>query len=119
MRVAMENHVDIFRRAIRRDVNEPAAEAVPFQVEREWPIEIGVAVSTHHRNGRPKCFDYVQDCRGANIAEMPDFISAICEWLETEAQFVVGIGEDENLHLLSRLGRSVGRGEANPASPPD
>jgi hypothetical protein len=45
---------------------------------------------------------------------VPDFIRARREYLDVLRQFVVGIGEDKNLHFLRWIGRPAGRCQVRP-----
>lgn len=91
MGVSVQNDVDIFRDVIRRNVHEPTPDPVPFQINRERPVEIAVAISAHDRDRRPERLDRLQDSRVANIAQMPDFIHAGGKRLDLGRQFVVRV----------------------------
>ena len=47
MGVAVQKDIDIFGRLRRWDMNEAEADSVSFQVDRQRPIEIGVAIPAH------------------------------------------------------------------------
>jgi len=53
----MENDVNILGRMVRRNMDEPKAHAVPFQIDQERPLEIAVAISANDGDGRPDPFD--------------------------------------------------------------
>ena len=99
MRVSVQNNVDIFRRLIRRNMNEANPDSVPFQIERERPIEIAVAISAHDRHRRANGFNRMQDAGRADIAEVPDFIRARRQRFQIRGHLIVRVGEDEYLHL--------------------
>ena len=98
MGVAVENYVDIFRGAIRRDVNETKSDSVSLQVDRERPIEIAVAISAHDGDRRPERLNCLQNAGRTNIAEMPDLVRIARQGFEIPRQFVMRVGEDENFH---------------------
>jgi hypothetical protein len=108
MGVAVEDDVDIFRRVVRRDMNQSKPNSVPLQVDRERPIEITVAISAHDRYRRTNRLDRLKNARGADVAEMPDFVCISRQGFEICWQFVVRIGQDENFHLARWIGRSAG-----------
>jgi len=108
MGVAVEDDVDIFRRIIWRDVNQSKPNSVSLHVHGERPIEITVAISAHDRDRRAERLDRLKNARGANIAEMPDFVSISRQGLEIRWQFVVRISQDENFHLAGWIARSAG-----------
>lgn len=94
MRVSMENDVNILGRMVRRNMDEPKSHAVPFQIDEERPLEIAVAISANDGDGRPDRLDRAQDTRRAEVAEVPDFISARRQRFQRCRQMVVRIGDD-------------------------
>jgi hypothetical protein len=96
MGVAMENHIDILRRDIRRNVNQTKPHPVSLQVDREWPIEIAIAIAAYDCDRRPESLDRLENGRGAHIAEMPDFVRISRQRFDVRRQFVVRIGENED-----------------------
>jgi hypothetical protein len=96
--MAVENNVDIFRRAFRRNVHEAKPHAVSFQVGNEGPFEIAVAVSAHNRHWQPDIFEGLQNGRGTDIAEMPYFIRTGRQRIDFGGQMIVGVGQDEDFH---------------------
>ena len=99
VRVPVQDHVHVFWRAFRRNVDELKTHAVPFQVNCQRPIEIAVAIAADDGDGRPKCLDCLKNGRRANVAEMPDLIRVGRERLDVRRQFIVSVGENEDFHI--------------------
>ncbi|MEY2558398.1 MAG: hypothetical protein QOE34_1823, partial [Verrucomicrobiota bacterium] len=57
MGMTVQNDIDILGRVIRRDVDEPTPNPIALQIQRDWPIEIAIAIATHHRDRRTKRHD--------------------------------------------------------------
>src|SRR5437764_3577592 len=49
VRVAVQEDVDILWRLRRRNMNEAAADSVSFQVNRQGPLKVGVAIAADKR----------------------------------------------------------------------
>ena len=94
----MQNNIDIFRWSFRRNVLEPESLAAARKIDNQRPIEIAVAISPHDGDPRSDYAQFVQDSLRADIAQVPDFIRAGGEIDNRLGQFVMGIGQDENLH---------------------
>jgi hypothetical protein len=55
-------------------MDETKPHAVSFQIERERPIVIAIAIAAHNTDRGTKRFERLQDARRANIAEVPDLV---------------------------------------------
>ena len=53
MRMAVQEHVDILRRLVGRNVDQPKADAISLQIDDERPFVASVAISAHDRDGWP------------------------------------------------------------------
>lgn len=96
MGVGVQEHVDILRRLVRRDVNEPKTKAVALQVDEQRPLGIAVAIAAHKRERWPDIFQPNDDARRADIAQMPDLVRPFGQLFQILGQVVVGVGQDEN-----------------------
>src|SRR5437016_14198238 len=96
MRVPMQEHVDIFRRVLRRNVHEPEADPVSFQIDNERPFKIAVAISAYDCYRRTDGLQRLQNTRRANIAEMPDFIRAAGKRLNIRRQMIMRVRQNKN-----------------------
>jgi hypothetical protein len=103
VRVPVQNHVDIIRRVIRWNVNQPKPNSVPLQVDHERPVKIAVAISAHDRHWWAERLDRLQSSRGADIPKMPDFIRAGRESLKIRRHFVMCVGQDEDTKRRGHL----------------
>ena len=114
--MTVQKHVDIFRRAIGRNVHQPKPEAVAFQINHQRPFGIAVAIPAHNRHRRTDVLQRLQKARGANVPEMPDFIRPFRQRIDVRRQMIVCIRENEYFHL--RVDRPLrGRCWVNAALP--
>jgi hypothetical protein len=102
----MQDHINPDRRMSRWNVDEAKPDSVSFQVDREWPVEIAVAIPTHNGDRRPEGLDRLENCGRADVAEMPDLIRVRSYRLELRRQLIVGIGEDEDPKRSGHFGFS-------------
>ena len=70
--------------------------AVSFQVRCDRPLGVTVAIATDQGHGRSETLDCLENCRCANITEVPDLIGAGRERFQIRGQFVMGVGHDED-----------------------
>lgn len=76
MRVTVQNDLNVPRRFPGRDVHETESNAISLEINDERPAVVGVAVAAHDCQRRPYLAQRVQETRGANISEMPNFADA-------------------------------------------
>ncbi len=93
--MTMQNHIDIFRRALRRNVNQAKFYSAAHKIDSQRPFEIAVAISTDHRHRPTGRAQFVEDPFRTNIAEMPDFIGIACQNRQYLRKLIVRIGENE------------------------
>ncbi len=93
--MTMQNHIDIFRRSLRRNVLQTKFYSAAHKIDNQWPFEIAVAISTDHLHGPTGRAQFVEDPFRANIAQMPDLIGIACQNRQYLRKLIVRIGENE------------------------
>jgi hypothetical protein len=121
VRVAVQQNIDIIRRAIRRDVLQPELQPASPNVDNQWPLEIAVAISAHKDNWRPDRPEFIENRFRANIAKMPDLISVFGHLPHALRQTIVRVRENKDApgfvgfcvrsHLLFQASNSGSREE--------
>ncbi|MEY2562342.1 MAG: hypothetical protein QOH88_535 [Verrucomicrobiota bacterium] len=96
MGVTVQQDIDIFRRAIRWNVDEPKTDAVPFQIDDQRPLVIAIAIPAHNRHRRADLFKRLEKTRIAHIAEMPDLVASFRQRFEISGEMIMRVGQDKN-----------------------
>jgi hypothetical protein len=94
--VPVQENIDIIRRSIRRNVLQAEFQPTARQVENQWPLEIAVAISAHHRDGRSNRPQFVKNRFRANIAKVPDLISLFGHFLDALRQTIVRVCKNKD-----------------------
>ncbi len=89
-------NIDVIRDMIRRYMLQTEFQTASCNIDDEWPLEIAVAISAHKDNRHPDRPQLVQNCFCADVAEMPDLVSAFCHLLHILRQAIMRVGENEN-----------------------
>ncbi len=79
--MAVQQHVHLGRSALGRDMHEAEADSVSANVLHERPRFLAIAISLNHENGRSKLAHGLQHGRIADVAQMPDFIRALRQFV--------------------------------------
>ena len=74
MGMTMQYDINIFRRNVRRDVDESKSQTVAFEIDCQRPIFIPIAISTNDGQRRPNRFQAQSDRWLTNIAQMPNLV---------------------------------------------
>src|SRR5437667_10780949 len=112
MSVSMQNDIDILprkRSGFRWNMLQSKLQPAAGQIDHQRPIEIAIAISAHDHDRRPDRAQFIQNSFRANIAQMPDLIRVLCKIDNLLRQFVMRIGQNENLCHV------VGGGSAAPS----
>jgi hypothetical protein len=94
--VGVEEDIDVLGRARGRNVNQPKADAVSFQVDGDRPLKIGIAIPAHDCDRRSDAFQPNEQAGRAEVAEMPDFIDVVCQCFEVFREVIMRIGENKD-----------------------
>jgi hypothetical protein len=100
--VPVQENIDVIRRMIWRNVLQAEFQPTSHKVENQRPLGIAVAISAHNRDARSNGTQLIKNRFRANIAKVPDLISAFGDLLHTLRQTIVRVGE--NKHGLSFFG---------------
>ena len=92
--MTVQNHVDILRNIVWRNMDKSEPDTVSFQIECERPIEIAVAIAPDNGDRGAERLNCMQDARRADIAEVPDLVGAGSDRLDFGGQLIVRIGEN-------------------------
>src|SRR5664279_5452787 len=96
MRMAVQEDIDVLRRPVGWNVDEPKAEAAAFQIDGQRPFDMTVAISPHHRDRWPDSLDRFQNARSAHISQMPDFIRPFRQRLNVTRQMIVRVRQHKD-----------------------
>jgi hypothetical protein len=96
MRVGVQQHIDIIRRMIGRNVLQSEFQTATHKINHKRPLEIGIAISAHDDHARANRAKLVKNRFRTNIAKMPDFIGMFRYPLYAIRQTIVRVGENEN-----------------------
>src|SRR6516225_4175690 len=99
MSMTMQNNVYIRWRNVWRNMLEPKLQSFALQINNQWPVFVQIAISTDNSQWRSNRFEVQGDRRLADIPQMPDFVSIACKIGNYLRQLVMGVRQDENLHL--------------------
>lgn len=96
--VTMQKNIAIFQWAVRRrwNVLQTKPHALSDEIKSHRPRNFAVAVSPHHRYRWPKQSQLIQQCRGADIAQVPNFVHPFNQSGDVRRQTIVRIGDDED-----------------------
>jgi hypothetical protein len=76
-----------------------------LKIDDQWPFIIAVAIPSHDSHLRPDRAELIENGLRANVAQMPDFISILCDFLNCFRQTIVGVGQNENTQAVLRFFR--------------
>jgi len=96
----MQHKIDAIRRVVGRYVLQTEFQSTSHEIYNQRPIQIAVAISTHHRDWRPDGTKLINNDFGANIAQVPDFISAFGDFFYPSWQTIVRVRDHENAPRL-------------------
>ena len=96
----MQHKIDAIRRVVRRYVLQTEIQSTSHEIYNQRPIQIAVAIPTHHRDWRPDGTKLINNDFCANIAQVPDFIGAFGDFFYLFRQTIVRVGEHENAPRL-------------------
>ena len=98
--MTMQDHIDIIRRGIRRNMHEPKPQSAALKIDNERPVGVPIAVPPHHGERRTDRFEIKGDRRLANVPQVPDFIRLMRKIDNLVRQFVMRVREHKNLHSI-------------------
>jgi len=96
--MTMQNNIDIVRRNVGRNMHEAKSQTAALNIDNQRPVFVPIAVPANNSQRRTDCFQIERDRRFANITQMPDLVRVARKIDNLLRQFVVSIGQDENLH---------------------
>jgi len=97
--MTMQNNIDISWWNVWWNMLEPKLQSFALQINNQWPVFVPIAISTDNSQWRTDRFEVQGDGWFADIAQMPDFVSIACKIENYLRQLVMGVRQDENLHL--------------------
>jgi hypothetical protein len=103
VRVTVQNNIDAIRQVIRRYVLETESQSASHKIDNERPIKVTIAIASHHGYARPNSADLVENGLGANITQVPDFVSIFGDFSNRFWQTIVGVGQNENMQGVLRF----------------
>ena len=98
MRVAVQEDVDVRRRLLWWNVDQPQADAVSLVIDDERPLSVRVAISAYDRKRRPNRANAIEKPGPDNVAKVPDFIGPGGVFLEVRREMIVRVREDKDAH---------------------
>jgi hypothetical protein len=96
VRVSMQDNVNAVGRVVRRYMLQAKFQPASNQINNQRPFEITVAISSNNSDSWPKRAKFVEDCFGADVPQMPNFIRAFSHCTHSLRQTIVRIREHEN-----------------------
>src|SRR5690348_11004290 len=96
--MTVQNNINIARRNFRRNMDQPEFQTFAGEINNQRPVLIPITISTNNSQRRSDSFEIESDRGFANVAQMPDLIRAGRKIANRLGQFVMGIGQDEDLH---------------------
>ena len=100
--MTMQDHIDIIRREIRRNMHQPKPQSAALKIDNERPVGAPIAVPPHNGERRTDRFEIKGDRRLANIPQVPDFIRLVGKMDNLLRQFVMSIGNNEYAHCFKQ-----------------
>ena len=101
--MSVQNNIDVVWSMVRRYVLETEFQSAAHEVDNEWPVEIAVAIASHHGYARPNPAELVENGLRANITQMPDFVSIFGDFSNRFWQTIVRVGQNENMQGVLRF----------------
>jgi len=98
MRVPVQQQIDALRRHGRWNVNEMDLETLNFECELEGPFGMLVAIAADKSKRPAERTQSFDDGRGADIPEVPDFITFGQQARQVCRQTVVSVSEHGDEH---------------------
>jgi len=78
--VSVQDNIDAIRQVVRRYVLETESQSTSYKIDYEWPIEVTVAIASHHGYARADRLKLGKNGLRTNIAQVPDFIGIFGEF---------------------------------------
>lgn len=98
--MTMQNNIDIVRRNIGRNVDQPELQFFALKIDNQRPIRIPIAVPAHDREWRTDCLQIIGDRWLANVTQMPNLIRLARKIDNALRQFVVRVGHDQDAQCI-------------------
>ena len=92
----MQHNVNAGGRVVRRYMLQAKLQSTSDQIKSQGPFKITVAISSNNSDLRPKRAKLVENRFGADVPQVPDFISAFGHFTHPLRQTIVRVGEHEN-----------------------
>jgi hypothetical protein len=99
----MEDKINIIRQMVRRYMLETEFQFASREIDNERPIKVTIAIASHYGYARPNPAELVENGLGANITQMPDFVSIFGDFSNRVWQTIVGVGQNENMQGVIRF----------------
>src|SRR5205823_5773171 len=96
--MTMQNNIDIVRRNIGRNMHEPKLQSLSRKIDNQRPIRVPVAIATDHSQPPADIAQVGCDRRFTDVAQMPNLIRLARQIDNLLRQFVMSVGQDENVH---------------------
>jgi len=80
--------------------------ALSDEVNNHRRRKFAVAISPHHRYRRPKQSQLIQQCRSADIAQVPNLVHLFDQSGDVRRQTIVCIGDDQHFCHVERICQS-------------
>jgi len=94
--MSMQDNINTAWRIVRRYMLQSKFQSASLQINNQRPFEIAVAISSNKSHSWSKRAKLVEDCFGADVPQVPDFIGAFGHFTHSLRQTIVRIGEYEN-----------------------
>jgi hypothetical protein len=92
----MQQNVNAVGRVVRRYMLQAKFQPDSHQINNQRPFEITVAIPSNNGDSRPKRAKFVENCFGAHVSQVPNFIGAFGHFTHPLRQTIVRIREHEN-----------------------
>ena len=100
--MTMQHNIDIFRRDIRRNMDEPKLQPFAFEVDNQRPVVVPITIAAHDCQRRTDRLQVKRDCRLANISQMPDLVRVAGKIDNFAWQLVMSIRDYEHAHCFQQ-----------------
>jgi hypothetical protein len=100
VRVSVQNNIDVIRHMVRRYVLETEFQSAAHKIDNQWPIEVTIAIATHHGYAGADRAKLVENALCANVAQMPDFIGIFGDFSHVLRQTIVRVRQNKDAQCL-------------------
>ena len=100
--MTMQYNIDIVRRILRRNVDEPELQTLAGKIDNQRPVFVPVAISANNGQRRADRFEIERNGGFTNVTEVPDLVR-VCRQIDNLLrQFIVSVSYNQHAHCFNQ-----------------